>query len=125
MTNKGFDFDNIGKRMPYSTPDGFFDKLEDDIWKELNNDGSGHDGNMANTPATREAARKHKPPKLRLLTRSLLAVAACLTLALIIHLNFPKRHATTINDVDQAFSQLSTDDQAYLVEVYQEDVFIH
>lgn len=26
-----FDFDKIGKRMPYRTPDGFFDKMEEDV----------------------------------------------------------------------------------------------
>lgn len=26
-----FDFNKIGKRMPYTTPDGFFDSLETDI----------------------------------------------------------------------------------------------
>ena len=26
--DKKFDFNQIGKRMPYSTPDNFFDKLE-------------------------------------------------------------------------------------------------
>ena len=115
MTDKGFDFDNIGKRMPYSTPDGFFDKLEDDIWNEVKND----------APATQGAKRKPKQLRLRLITRSLLAAAASIVLAFVIHFSFPKRPATTINDVDQAFSQLTTDDQAYLVDVYQEDVFIH
>lgn len=28
-----FDFNKIGKRMPYTTPDGFFDSLETDILK--------------------------------------------------------------------------------------------
>ena len=26
-----FDFDRIGKRMPYTTPDGFFDDMENSI----------------------------------------------------------------------------------------------
>lgn len=109
--------------MPYSTPDGFFDKLEDDIWEEVKNYSSGHEESTTNAPSTRETVRR--PFKLRLLTRGLLAVAASIVLAFVIHFNFPERHATTINDVDRAFSQLSTDDQAYLVDVYQEDVFIH
>lgn len=125
MTNKGFDFDNIGKRMPYSIPDGFFDKLEDDIWNEVKNDAPGHTESKDDAPATQGAKRKPKQLRLRLITRSLLAAAASIVLAFVIHFSFPKRPATTINDVDQAFSQLSTDDQAYLVDVYQEDVFIH
>ena len=30
-----FDFDKIGKRMPYRTPDGFFDKMEEDVMNRL------------------------------------------------------------------------------------------
>ena len=29
---KEFDFNRIGKRMPYTTPEGFFNKMEADIW---------------------------------------------------------------------------------------------
>ena len=36
--NKDFDFDKVGKQMPYTTPEGFFDKLEEDIWAEVKND---------------------------------------------------------------------------------------
>lgn len=32
---KEFDFDKIGKRMPYQTPDGFFDEMEANIWNEV------------------------------------------------------------------------------------------
>ena len=30
---KGFDFNKIGKRMPYQVPDGFFDQLEENVWQ--------------------------------------------------------------------------------------------
>ncbi len=100
--NKEFDFDNIGKRMPYTTPDGFFDKLEDDIWKEV------------------KPTKKHN-----ILMRSALALTASFALVLVINLSFAKTDKASINDVDQAFCQLTTDDQAYLLSVYQEDVFIN
>ena len=99
---KEFDFDKIGKRMPYTTPDGFFEKMEDDVWKKV----------------------KHKPIRLRLITQSIIAVAASIALIFIISDYLFKANPATINDVDQAFSQLSADDQAYLLEIYQDDVFI-
>ena len=101
---KEFDFAPIGKRMPYNTPDGFFDKLEDDVWKKMKND---------------------KPAKLHLLIRSVIAIAASIALVLVIHMNFSKSNNVSINDVDQAFSQLTTDDQTYLLNIYQNDVFIN
>ena len=35
---KEFDFDKIGKRMPYQTPEGFFDEMEANIWNEVKDD---------------------------------------------------------------------------------------
>ncbi len=98
--NKEFDFGHIGKRMPYSTPDGFFDQLEEDIRKEV------------------------KPAKSHSLLRTVLAVAASVAL-IVTSMNFPKSDKVSINDVDQAFSQLTADDQDYLLDIYQEDVFIN
>lgn len=98
--NKEFDFGHIGKRMPYTIPDGFFDQLEEDIRKEV------------------------KPAKSHSLLRTVLAVAASAAL-LVIGMNFPKSDSVSINDVDLAFSRLTTDDQAYLLDIYQEDVFIN
>ena len=106
--NKEFDFDNIGKQMPYTTPDGFFDQLEEDIWKEVKND-----------------CQKEKPAKMRILMRSMIAVAASIALLLVVNMNLSQPASASINDVDQAFSQLTTDDQAYLLSIYQEDVFIN
>lgn len=107
MNNKEFEFDKIGKRMPYTTPEGFFDKLEDDIWNGVKQEAG------------------HKSLKVRLLMRSVVAMAAAIALLLVIHLNFKKSSYCSMNDVDIAFSQLSTDDQAYLLSVYQDDVFVN
>lgn len=121
--NKDFDFDKVDKRMPYTTPDGFFDKLEDDIWKEVKNDSQEKPNNITATVEPQQASRKSA--KLHLLMRSVVAVAASIALLLVINMNFSKSNGTSINDVDQAFSQLTTDDQAYLLNVYQDDVFIN
>ena len=32
---KDFDFDRVGKRLPYTVPDDFFAKLEDDIYNKV------------------------------------------------------------------------------------------
>ncbi len=63
-----FDFGKVGKRMPYSTPEGFFKEMEANILAQVNNG---------------------------------------------------------IQEVDKAFAQLSSADQAYLLSVYQEDVFLN
>lgn len=113
--NKDFDFNKIGKRLPYTTPDGFFDKLEDDIWKEVNTVVTPVD-----TPRT-----TRRTSKLRLVMRSAIAVAAAIALMLIINMKFSKPAPATLTDVDMAFSQLSESDQAYLLNIYGDDVFIN
>ncbi len=100
--NKEFDFDHIGKRMPYTTPDSFFGQLEDKVWKEV------------------------KPAKTyHLIMRRVIAAAASVALVFAIGMNLFKTDKASIGDVDQAFSQLTISDQAYLLSVYQEDVFIN
>ena len=121
--NKEFDFNHIGKRMPYTTPDEFFDNLEDGIWKEMQGDFQ-KEANV-NAVVAGKARIGRKPAKLRLLMRSAVAVAASIALLFAVGLNFSKSNEASINDVDQAFSQLTTEDQAYLLNVYQEDVFIN
>lgn len=34
-----FDFDKVGKRMPYTVPDDFFTEMENNIWKEVKKSG--------------------------------------------------------------------------------------
>ncbi len=124
MMNKEFDFDKIGKRMPYSTPDGFFNNLEDDIWKEVKGNCQEKENSKAVTIEPRQV--RSKSAKFHLFMRSVIVAAASIALVLVIHLSFFKsNNASSINDVDQAFCQLTTDDQAYLLSIYQDDVFIN
>lgn len=123
--NKEFDFDKIGKRMPYTTPDGFFDKLEEDIWKEVKDDCFDTTSEKVDLPMTSEENKAKRPRTLRVAMRCVLALVASVVVAFIVNMNFAKQDAATLNDVDQAFSQLTADDQAYLLNVYQDDVFIY
>lgn len=130
--NKISDWDK--KKMPYTTPDGFFDELEDRVWQEVKGDyaanGAANDAscepdrstlriaNVAKTPSRR-------PSRLRMWFGGAVAVAASVALVFTIGSGAFKQQTYTVNDVDQAFSQLNTDDQAFLLSVYQDDVFIN
>lgn len=105
--NKDFDFNKIGKQNPYTTPDAFFETLEEDIWKDVKGD-----------------YMRPKSSRLRIVMRSVAAIAASVALVFFVNMKFNQHSTSTINDVDQAFSQLSTDDQAFLLSIYQDDVFI-
>ena len=116
-------FDNIGKQMPYTTPESFFDKLEDNIWQEVKKDFQEKDDDR--TVASKRLQIGHKSVKLKIVLRSAIAIAASIVLAFIVNLNFSESDDASFNDVDQAFSQLSTDDQDNLLNFYQNDIFIN
>jgi hypothetical protein len=114
IMEQNFDFNRIGKQMPYTVPDGFFDQLEENVmkeWKERKED----------TSSSRKARI------IRMAFRAVLAVAACLALFLIVKKALPQGSDAITDDfasVELAFNNLSTEDQDYLLEVYQEEQFL-
>lgn len=115
-----FDFDKVGKRMPYSTPEGFFKDMETNILEAVKND----------TPKPVKIEHK-KRPLMRVMWTAMLAVAASVAVLLVLNIDFsasssqPSQVNNGIQEVDKAFAQLSSADQAYLLSVYQEDVFLN
>ena len=116
-----FDFDKVGKRMPYSTPEGFFKDMETNILEAVKND----------TPKPVKVEHK-KRPLMRVMWTAMLTVAASVAVLLVLHIDFSAPHSShpsqteqELQAVDQAFAQLSAADQAYLLDVYQEDVFLN
>ena len=115
-----FDFSKVGKRMPYSTPEGFFKEMEANILEQVKND----------KPAPARIQPK-KRPLIRGIWAAAMAVAASVAVLLVLNIDFsasssqPSQVNNGIQEVDQAFAQLSSADQAYLLSVYQEDVFLN
>ena len=115
-----FDFGKVGKRMPYSTPDDFFKDMEANILEQVKDD----------KPKPVRVQPK-KRPLIRGIWAAAMAVAASVAVLLILNIDFAAPHSSLpsqadngIQAVDQAFAQLSSADQAYLLNVYQEDVFL-
>ena len=109
---QNFDFSKIGKQMPYTVPDNFFDELEENVMNEVK----------------AQPVKKNKAKTIRMVIRTALAVAACLALFLIVKKTLPKDSDNAIDDFDNvelAFNNLSTEDQDYLLEVYQEELFMN
>ena len=115
--DKNFDFNQVGKRMPYSTSDDFFAKMQSDILDAI------QDMPQKNTEikTNRRTVRKWLWPV------SLSAAAVAAMFAINIHFSVPDTPTASsdIQDVEQAFAQLSEGDQAYILDVYQDDVFIN
>lgn len=124
--NKDFNINSIGKRMPYTTPTDFFNDMEKNVWNNVKDDYlcKKEDKESANTHHA-ETDTVRKTAILRLFIRSAVSIAAVIALVFFVDAKFFKQSTVNINDVEQAYDNLSTDDQAYLLNVYQADVFIN
>lgn len=107
---KDFDFNQIGKCMPYRTPGGFLDEMEANIWKEI----------QGGLPKT----HKRKTYRLRIFAAAL-AVAASIALLFVFSPVSHQKQTDSFSKVEQAFANLSQEDQAYMLAVYQEDLFMN
>lgn len=115
-----FDFNQVGKRMPYSTPEGFFKEMEANILEQEKDD--------KQVPVRRQPKKR---PLMKVIWTAAMAVAASVAVLLVLNIDFMAPHSSLpsqadneMQAVDQAFAQLSSADQAYLLNVYQEDVFL-
>lgn len=120
--------EKLNKRLPYSVPDGFFDVMEGNVMAKIKADaeaGTSVGDDKADTQMWDKRYRK-TIKRTRAISLSFLAMAASLLLLFTI---LPKstKTAQQTNDmesIDKAFSQLSTDDQTFLMEVYDDDMFL-
>ncbi len=115
-----FDFGKVGKRMPYSTPEGFFKEMEANILEQVKDDKP--------EPVRRQPKNR---PLMKVIWTAAIAVAASVAVLLVLNIDFSASSSqlsqadNEIQAVDQAFAQLSSADQDYLLDVYQEDVFLN
>lgn len=95
------DLEKIGKQMPYTVPDGFFEKMEERLMQE-----------------TTAKKKKSKLPKVVLWTG--LAVAASLALLLVLRQGIVFTKDNSFELMEMAFNQLNDNDQQLILEFYEE-----
>ena len=113
---KTFDFEKIGKRMPYSVPNDFFAKLEESVMDEVK---------VQKSEAT---ALPERNKTVIIAIRSLLAIAAAVALFFVVQPTLTKHDTISADDyasVELAFNNLSSDDQDFLIAVYENEEFIN
>lgn len=130
-----FDFKQVGKRMPYTTPDGFFKDMEKNILEAVKDDTP----QAVKIQPQSVKVQPKKPPVFKMIWAAAIAVAASVAVLLVLNIDFsaadsslasshssqPSQAKSDLEQVDQAFAQLSEADQTYLLDVYQEDVFLN
>ena len=137
-----FDFKQVGRRMPYTTPDGFFKDMEKNILEAVKDDTPQAVNIQPQAVENQPQAAKNQPkkrPVFKMIWAAAIAVAASVAVLLVLNIDFsaadsslasshssqPSQAKSDLEQVDQAFAQLSEADQAYLLDVYQEDVFLN
>lgn len=137
-----FDFKQVGRRMPYTTPDGFFKDMEKNILEAVKDDTPQAVNIQQQAVTNQPQAVKVQPkkrPVFKMIWAAAIAVAASVAVLLVLNIDFsaadsslasshssqPSQAKSDLEQVDQAFAQLSEADQAYLLDVYQEDVFLN
>lgn len=118
----------LNKRLPYSVPDGFFDVMEANVMAKIKADaeaGTSVGDDKADTQMWDKQYRKTMR-HTRTISLSFLAMAASLLLLFTILPKSTKtaQQANDMESIDKAFNQLSTDDQTFLMEVYDDDMFL-
>ena len=125
--NNEYDFTRVGKQMPYNVPEGFFDEMEDKVWQQVF---ESEELRMKSEefPTGQRAAAGTAAANSSLFTlhSSFIYLAIAASIALVVVLNiFPASpSAPSMGDIDQAFAQLTVEDQDYLMAIYQDDVFM-
>ena len=95
------DLDKMKKTIPYTVPEGFFDRMEERLMQET--------------------VGKGKPSKLRKVALwTGFAVAASLALLLVVRQLTPKGNENSFEQVETAFNQLSDADQEIIFDYYDE-----
>lgn len=105
---RDFNFDHIGKRLPYTAPDGFLDDMENNVWETV-----------------RQEMLPSKPKRHFRLWYSLTGGLVAASIALFVVCNLlPDDSRSNFDDVEKAFTYLSSSDQDYLFATYQDDLFM-
>lgn len=105
---RDFDFDRLGKRLPYTAPDGFLDDMENNVWETV-----------------RQEMLPSKPQRHFRLWYSLTGGLVAASIALLVVFNLlPDNSRSDFEDVEKAFANLSSSDQDYLFATYQDDLFM-
>ena len=122
MKRNEFTFSQVGKRMPYTTPEQLFEQMEVNVMRAVEQPAQSKVVDL--TPAI--TPRKHRRV-LKPLLSFMVSVAAVVALFFVVqHIDrtfFTPQPVNSLQQVDQAFAHLSTADQDYLLEIYQDDVF--
>lgn len=110
--NNGFDLKRVGKRMPYTVPDGFFAEMERNILEKT-----------VGAPLPRRTGKTH--PALRWLLYGSAVAAVAVLVFRMAPASSGIGDRCEFADVEQAFDDLCEADRTGLLNTYEDDTFIN
>lgn len=113
--DKKYDFESIGKRLPYKIPDNLFNDMESNVMSEVKRIPTG-------MPVSKGVSG-HAEKRIAIACAAF-AMAASIALFLIFNLG-ENGGITGITDVEEAFARLDEADQEYLIDIYENDLFLN
>jgi len=113
---KNYDLNNIGKRLPYTVPDNFFETVEEDLIKKAKQVEplNGGVGEMKKTTGIGSIS-------FRVIISAAAAVIIFAVTCIQLYNNANRGYST----IEDAFCNLTNDDRSYLLELYSDDIFIN
>ena len=104
---KNFDFSKVGKRMPYTVPSGFFEKMQQSVLAQ------------AKEEAKQQPKRRSRAAMVRYWIGGIAtAAAAVVVIYFAAGTTTPVSTTDDFNSVEQAYCNLSTDDQDFMQTLY-------
>ena len=123
-----YDLDRLGKKMPFSAPDGFFERMQANVLAEVAKEEEAKKVKGIQVKAQAKSQRKAKMIRLYMATAS---IAACVCLLVLIGRSFfgseaveTQHSAASVATVDKAYDNLSADEQQELNATYANDVYL-
>lgn len=105
------DLHNIGKRLPYTVPDNFFSKAEECIMERY--------GQEKAVNADERVFRG------KLYLKTAVSIAAAILIFAFIGIYVYNNNSIGYSKIENAFCCLDNEDQTFLLEVYNEDIFFN
>lgn len=122
-----YNLDRLGKKMPFSAPDGFFERIQANVLVEVAKEEKAKAAQVE-LAAKAKSSRKAKKIRLYIATAS---IAACVCLVVLIGRSFfgssaveSQCSSASVAAVDKAYENLSADEQQELNATYANDVYL-
>lgn len=112
--SKPFDFNQVGKRLPYDVPFDFFESMEADVLRRI-----------AHEPSGKPQLPRRRGRAVLRIAAAALSVAAVVALFFVINPFAARQESPDIAfaGVEAAYESLDNADRLFLQQVYDDDVY--